>query len=79
MTSFSQGSVVINRNTKVDKLNPTKDHPYLFRITDGKSNVPYELSAHDPQIMCDWLETLQVVCASLTQLNYAYIPDSIMV
>ena len=58
----------------MDKLNPTKDHPYLFRVTDGKSNVPYDLSAHDPQIMCDWLETLQVVRALIIDtvkfLNY---------
>ena len=54
--------MVIGKNSKVEKLFPTKDHPYLFRVTDGKSGVPYDLSAHDPQIMCDWLQRLQVVC-----------------
>ena len=57
-----QGSVIIGKNSRVEKLNPTKDHPYLFRVTDGKTGTPYDLSAHDPQIMCNWMEILQTVC-----------------
>ena len=52
---------MINCNTKVNPLPPIKGRNYLFRVTDGISNRPYDISASDPQMLQDWVDMLQVV------------------
>ena len=53
--------MAITENSHVNKLPAVKGRNYLFRVTDGVNEKPYEISAQDPQMLEDWMEMLNVV------------------
>ena len=58
--------MAITENSHVNKLPAVKGKNYLFRVTDGATEKPYEISAQDPQMLEDWVEMLKVVSSSNT-------------
>ena len=50
----------------MNKLPAVKGKNYLFRVTDGNNEKPYEISAPDPQVLEDWVEMLNVVSSGIT-------------
>ena len=53
--------MAITEYSHVNKLPAVKGKNYLFRLTDGQNDKPYEISAQDPQMLEDWMEMLNVV------------------
>lgn len=53
--------MAITEYSHVNKLPAVKGKNYLFRLTDGQNDKPYEISAQDPQMLEDWVEMLNVV------------------
>ena len=45
----------------MDQLPGIKGRSYLFRVTDGTTGTPYDISTSDSQLLKEWIDMLQVV------------------
>ena len=57
---------MINGSARVDQLPGIKGRSYLFRVTDGTSGTPYDISTNDSQLLKEWIDMLQVVSKCIT-------------